>query len=77
MSVYDWNDGELTYLERLVQTRGNPSVPRDAVASYLRVQLAGAHRDGRTDVIDAIGALFNAWTCTERISRAKLRNRTN
>lgn len=54
-----WNDGELTYLAALVRTGGDsPRVPADAVDSYLAVQHAGARRDRRPDVCEAITTLM-------------------
>lgn len=67
MSAYDWKDGEIAYCERLVQTRGNPDVPRAAVASYLRTQIASADMDRTLDSKRALLVLFallNDWNAT-------------
>lgn len=38
---------EMEYCIELLNTRGNRNVPRDAIASYLQVQAAGARRAGQ------------------------------
>jgi len=41
----EWKDGEVGYCLGLVRARGNGSVPRSAVESYLKVQVASATRE--------------------------------
>lgn len=71
MSGFTWNDGEVEYCQRLVQSRGNRDVPRDKVADYLRMQMMQASRDLATkhgaEHLDAnsayglLSALLNHW----------------
>lgn len=49
-----WKDNELGYCLLAIQTRGNSSVPYDAVASYLRVQSASAMRDNEPGISTAL-----------------------
>jgi hypothetical protein len=57
-----WKDGELTYILRLLQTKGNDSVPYDAVPSYLMTQAASARRDNRPAIATALDLAATCWT---------------
>ena len=43
-AVKKWAE-ECTYLAHLIETDGNADVPRDAMESYFRCQIASAERD--------------------------------
>ncbi len=68
----EWKDGEAGYCLGLVRSRGNGSVPRGAVESYLKVQVASASRDGaHTIAADLARAAFyigqDKWSEAERV----------
>jgi hypothetical protein len=68
----EWKDGEVGYCLGLVRSCGNQSVPRRAVESYLKVQVASATRDGAHAIAaDLARAAFyigqDNWDAAERV----------
>jgi hypothetical protein len=68
----EWKDGEAGYCLGLVRSRGNRSVPRDAVESYLKCQVASATRDkAHTIAADLARAAFyigqDKWEAAEHV----------
>lgn len=60
-----WNGGELDYLVRLLESRGNKSVPRESIVSYLNVQRHSAYRDGEFDIAENIRLALKSWQAGE------------
>lgn len=58
MNVYDWNDGEYQYCYDLCRDGGGSNVSAANLRSYLEVQIAGATRDKRADVVTALRNLI-------------------
>jgi hypothetical protein len=49
-----WRNDELKYIEHLLMLRGNASVPRSAIPSYLQTQYVHARMDGEHAIAVAL-----------------------
>ena len=47
MTFSDWKDDEYQYILNLLASEGNPSVPKNAILSYLEVQISSARIDSQ------------------------------
>ena len=58
----NWQDGEVVYCCKLVESRGNDNVSHDPVtiANYLRLQASSAYRDGEIDIAARLGEAATA-----------------
>jgi hypothetical protein len=63
-----WKDNEFSYCRELIAKRGDKNVGRDpkSVAAYLRLQAAGAFRDGELEISARLGY---AATCINEDAR--------